>query len=433
MNLKSLSNETLTEKLRDLSKRDLRLTAEIVSHIHEFMVRRLYFEHGCTSIFAYLTDHLGYPRATAQNRIDAARLLEAVPEIKEELATGKINLGQITLISMGIRQAEKENPGMKVSVDQKRQLIERMVNRGTTEKFESIGNTGQNESGETTEIGGNSVAARSEHASAQIVARELDIKIRSAERVRVHQDGSVTIEVHLSKEEFENLKRVRELNTHKNHNANLGETVAEAAKFYVEKKDPRRLKTKIVLSKSSSNSNSEINLNQAAGSSDSNLKTSSDSNPESSSESNRKFSSGSNLKTKSPATGTVTPKSDAVSRKTGAGSPERTQRSYLSVHIVRAIHQRDKSCRWIDASTGHACGSTYQLQIDHIKGLADGGTDAIENLELKCAMHNRRKFELERLDLAAVHERRLRFVLPKSDKVNVDASELFGGRGFDSF
>jgi len=72
----------------------------------------------------------------------------------------------------------------------------------------------------------------------------------------------------------------------------------------------------------------------------------------------------------------------------------------MSVHVVRALHQRDKSCRWVGPS-GHVCGSTYQLQIDHIKGLWDGGTDAIENLELKCGVHNRRKFELERQALMA--------------------------------
>src|SRR4051812_44044769 len=109
-NLKSFSNETLTDRLCELSKRDLALTAEIVSHIHEFTVRKLYLEHGCTSIFCYLTDKLGYTRATAQNRIDAARLLEVAPEITNDLASGKINLSQITIMSMGIRQAEKQTP-----------------------------------------------------------------------------------------------------------------------------------------------------------------------------------------------------------------------------------------------------------------------------------------------------------------------------------
>lgn len=338
MSLKSLTNETLTEKLRDLSKRDLRLTAEIVSHIHEFMIRRLFLDHGSTSIFGYLTDQLGYPRATAQNRIDAARLLDAVPEVKEDLANGKINLGQITLISMGVRQVEKENPGTKVSNDQKRHLVEKLANTST---------------------------AKSDNVAAQVVAQELNIKIDPVEKVRVHQDGSVTIEVHLSKEEFENLKRVRDLNTHKNHNAKLGETVAEAAKFFLEKKDPRKLKTKIELTKSKSDFGSDSNLAMRA-----------DLNPT--------ISSDSNLKAELP--------------KLGAIAPKQSFRNYISVHVVRALHQRDRSCRWKD-SKGHVCGSTYQLQIDHIKGLADGGTDSIENLELKCAIHNRRKFELERLAL----------------------------------
>lgn len=131
MNLKSLSNNSLTDRLRKLSQTDLKLTAEIVVHIHEFMTRRLYLDHGSTGLFAYLVGQLGDSRATAQNRIDAARLLGDVPEI---------GLGQITLMSMEIRQAEKENPGQKVSVEQKRELVERLkavksgrnLNRRTT-------------------------------------------------------------------------------------------------------------------------------------------------------------------------------------------------------------------------------------------------------------------------------------------------------------
>ena len=115
MNLKSLSNNSLTDRLRKLSQTDLKLNAEIVVHIHEFMTRRLYLDHGSTSLFACLVGQLGDSRATAQNQIDAARLLGDVPEI---------GLGQITLMSMEIRQAEKENPGQKVSVEQKRELVE---------------------------------------------------------------------------------------------------------------------------------------------------------------------------------------------------------------------------------------------------------------------------------------------------------------------
>lgn len=335
--LKSLSDETLTERLRELSKRDLALTSEIVSHIHEFMIRRLYLDQGCTSLFGYLTEKLGYSRATAQNRIDAARLLHVAPEIGKDLATGKINLSQITLMAMGVRQAEKETPGLQVSIEQKLGLIEKL---------------------KTLKPG--------DHESAQVVAQELDIKIRPFEKIRVHQDGSVTLEVYLSKEEFQNLKRVREITAHRNYDATLGETVAEAVKFFLEKKDPLKLKTPIVAPEIGWGSNLEFRSNLGA-------------------RSNVEFSSSPNLKSASSDFRDVATK--------------RTPRKYLSVGIVRAIYQRDKSCRWIDPATGAVCGSTYQLQIDHIRGLVDAGENNIENLELKCAVHNRRKFELERVQL----------------------------------
>ena len=332
--LKTLSNDSLAAKLRDLSQRDLKLTAEIISHIREFMCRRLFLDHGSTSMFGYLVDTLGYPRATAQNRIDAARLLGDVPEIGEDLARGKINLGQITLMAMGVRQVEKENPGLKVSPDQKRELVEKLkATKPPTDKLEN--GTCMN-------------GSRVELNSMQLIAAELNIKVSKTERVRIHQDGSVTLEVHLSKEEFEDLKRVRELNSHRNHDAKLGETVAEAAKFFLHKKDPLKLKSKTFALEISSSSN--LNANSV---------------------------------------------SPSVSRSSQMNIQPRGSRKYISAHTVRAIHQHDRSCRWIDSSTGKVCGSTFQLQLDHIRGIANGGGNEIENLELKCAVHNRHKFELE--------------------------------------
>lgn len=358
MNLKSLSNNVLTERLRDLSQRDLKLTAEIVVHIHEFMIRRLYLDHGSTSVFSYLVDQLGYSRATAQNRIDAARLLGDVPEIAEDLASGKIGLGQITLMSIGIRQVEKEDPGVKVSADQKRDLVEKLkAAKAEAAKADVI----RSESGQT------------ESRSAQLVAGELDIKINKAEKVRFHRDGSVTVEVHLSKEEFEDLKRVREVNAHKNHNAKLGETVAAATKFFLEKKDPLKLKTNIVAPPKESSQEAAVSIE-----SDSGRLVVTKSKPV--------VSSSSNLTGRLNARVLITPTQSSHS-----------SRKYISVHVARAIHQRDQTCQWIDPTTGQICGSTYQLQLDHIRGLAHGGTNEIENLELKCALHNRWKFELERL------------------------------------
>ena len=333
MNLKSLSDDILESRLKALSQRDLAIAAELIAHIHEFMIRKLYLKKGRTSIFAYLTEDLGYPRATAQNRIDAAYLLQDIPEVKSDLAAGKINLGQITIMASGLRQMAKENPNQKASITQKRELFE---------KVKQI---------------------KGEHEVKRLVAQELAITPKPIERTRVHADGSVTLEVTLSKEQYEDLLRVRDLQSHKNHNASLGETIGLAVNFYREKKDPTLLKTKLVAPaldvKISSNSNHAVNnSNHAITNTSSTLRS---------------------LKPSLLRTSKIA----------------KTPRKYISKHVIRAIHKRDQTCQWVHPQTGVRCGSSYQMQVDHVQGLADGGGNEIQNLTLLCGIHNRLKFEMQ--------------------------------------
>lgn len=54
----------------------------------------------------------------------------------------------------------------------------------------------------------------------------------------------------------------------------------------------------------------------------------------------------------------------------------------------RRILARDKACTYKDPRTGKICGSTYQLQVDHIYPKALGGSDEPENLRSLCRKHN---------------------------------------------
>src|SRR5690606_6386255 len=102
-------------------------TAEIVEFVKEIQKRRLYLELGHTSLFSYLTAGLGYTPASAQRRIDAARILAALPEVRTDLETGSLNLMQISLLAQSVRQKEKE--GESVETEIKRGLLEQLRNQ----------------------------------------------------------------------------------------------------------------------------------------------------------------------------------------------------------------------------------------------------------------------------------------------------------------
>ena len=73
-------------------------------------------------------------------------------------------------------------------------------------------------------------------------------------------------------------------------------------------------------------------------------------------------------------------------------SRARRSRRHIPAAVRRAVWRRDGgACCYRDPLTGVTCGSTHLVQIDHIVPVAQGGSDDIANLRLRCAVHNRRR------------------------------------------
>ena len=115
MSLRKLSNQNLDSNLKQLVISEREILREILLHIVEVQRRRLFLTFGYSSLFCYLTQHIGYANGSAQRRIDAARLSFEVPEVIEKLESGEINLSQVSLLQKAIREVQSVS---KVKVDQ---------------------------------------------------------------------------------------------------------------------------------------------------------------------------------------------------------------------------------------------------------------------------------------------------------------------------
>jgi hypothetical protein len=62
---------------------------------------------------------------------------------------------------------------------------------------------------------------------------------------------------------------------------------------------------------------------------------------------------------------------------------------HIPVATRDQVMLRDKQRCTFRSRSGHKCNSTHNLQIDHIKPFALGGTHDPENLRVLCAAHNR--------------------------------------------
>ena len=371
--VKSMSDEVLTKSLTRVSRLEREVTANVVEHIREFMTRRLYLEHGFTSMFSYLVQKLNYAKSTAQNRIDAARLLLAVPEFQNDLATGELNLAHVTVLSQAMRQHEKEKPHLKLKASDKRRLLEKMKGQDASQ-------------------------------SAVIVAKDLDLSLKTAERSRVQKDESIRLEITLAKEQMEKLKRVRDLSSHQNHNASWVEVIEMLSDFYIAKKDPtvERMRPSsransrprsVAKPKPKSDSKVEIDLRKwnegfAIGRGDEHVCD------------NNIAARGSkpNFNLESATLGSA-PNLDLESTVLALNA----KREAIPAETKRIIFRRDRVCRWVHPEngqkngreTGTICGGTFQLQIDHVKPVHQGGGNQPANLQVLCGVHNRLKYRIE--------------------------------------
>lgn len=166
--LKGLTNLTLDKNLQELIASEREILTEIITYIREVDCRKLFLSFGYPSLFEYLTRRMGYSNASAQRRIDAARLTRVVPEVLNHLESGEINLSQISVMTQAIRQVGKSSH----TVD--------------TEIKEHLVNTIAGKDLKQTEI---------------IVSKTLNLQIHEGTKIKHQKDESVRFELTLSKEQ----------------------------------------------------------------------------------------------------------------------------------------------------------------------------------------------------------------------------------------
>jgi len=68
--------------------------------------------------------------------------------------------------------------------------------------------------------------------------------------------------------------------------------------------------------------------------------------------------------------------------------PPPSEPEHVPAHVKRTVWERDAGrCQWpLDA--GGVCGSTHQVELDHVVPRGRGGTPAIDNIRLLCRVHN---------------------------------------------
>ena len=124
-NLKTLSNHSLIQELRELIRKERHSLASIIKYLHEVDLRKLYIEMGYSSLFAFCTECLGYSEGAAYRRIQAARCLGRIPEVAEKLESGAISLCAVSQVARV--EPSKQATLITQSEGRSKEEVERLV------------------------------------------------------------------------------------------------------------------------------------------------------------------------------------------------------------------------------------------------------------------------------------------------------------------
>jgi hypothetical protein len=126
-------------KLKALVQTERKITQQILDLINQCELGRVYAKLGYSSMFEYLHKGLGYSEGSAQRRLSSARLLREVPEIRNGLQSGELNLTQISMAQIAIRKDEKtQNQNMRAS--EKKEIINKLKSKNNFQSKSILAN-----------------------------------------------------------------------------------------------------------------------------------------------------------------------------------------------------------------------------------------------------------------------------------------------------
>jgi hypothetical protein len=127
MNLISkLSDAELLAKTKSLVREEKRITQEVLDHLEEVEYRKLHLSIGYSSLYSYCIGELGYSGSSADRRISAMRVIKNIPEAKEKLENGSVNLSTLTQLHGFLKRDSREKTYSK---EMKLDLLEKIENK----------------------------------------------------------------------------------------------------------------------------------------------------------------------------------------------------------------------------------------------------------------------------------------------------------------
>src|SRR5258708_3926605 len=120
--ISKLSDSDLLLKTKILVSEEKRITQEVLNHLEEIEYRKLYLARGYDSLLAYCIHELKFSKSSAKRRNSTMLFIRKIPQAKEKLQIGSVNLSTLTQLNSFLRREEKVKaytPEMKLELLEK--------------------------------------------------------------------------------------------------------------------------------------------------------------------------------------------------------------------------------------------------------------------------------------------------------------------------
>ncbi len=130
--LKKLSDNQLTDHLRQLFNKEKQIGDSILLALKEIKSRRIYAFLGYSSLFEMLVRHFHLSETSSYQRLNALKLMESVPVAAKEIFNGDLSLTNAATLQSFIQRTEREQ-NKPLSINEKTELIQEVKNKTSKE------------------------------------------------------------------------------------------------------------------------------------------------------------------------------------------------------------------------------------------------------------------------------------------------------------
>jgi hypothetical protein len=351
MSLKHLSNSELIVSTKSALQDVRQAEVKLLLHFEEISARRLWTEAGSLYKFLaqtfQLTDDQIYPR------LQAMRLIEALPELEVKLESGQLSITN-ALKAQQVFAAESKS--RVVPLEEKRELIASLENASTRE-------------------------------ADRILAARYPQSKSLPEKIKPVAENQNLIQFYV---DDETLKQIEELKARFSHQMPSGK-MEDLIKILIKKVNtPAKPRAKKAKKAKEEHGQHEEHGRHGERSSTGTATQAAKQVP-------TQTPGQATSPTPNPVeTATTTPHPAGAATTTPSPVTKisiKMRSRYISAAAKRELEKtRHLGCAHKDKNTGRRCGSKHFLQLDHIHEFSKGGSNIAENLQWLCGFHNRHRF-----------------------------------------